>query len=226
MLIKDHPSNPAKKHPLSTTPAKQPDRLPSLSYSILNENALRKKFTALGIPNWGPKQLLIRRHTEWVNLWNANCDSSRPRSKRELLSDLDVWERTQGGNAPSISSTQSGPNTIMRKDFDGAAWAANHGNDFKRLIAEARQKGNQSAKGSAGKAVEPPPSPGGTQPSEDMETMDGTMPGVSHYEQPDVAKASSQLSVIDLERGDPIALHEPSKTPIHRHFEEVPSLSQ
>ena len=125
----------------STTPAKSLDRLPSLSYSILTDNALRKKLSASGIPNWGPKQLLIRRHTEWLNLWNSNCDSSRPRSKRELINDLDVWERTQGGHAPNnLGNNQNGPNSVMNKDFDGAAWAATHSNDFQDLIVRARQK--------------------------------------------------------------------------------------
>ena len=103
----------------------------------MNENTLRKKIGTLGIPNLGPKQLLIRRHTEWVNLWNANCDSLKPRTKRELLHDLDVWERTQGGSAQNSTSSTA---TVMAKDFDSAAWSANHGNDFRQLIAQARQK--------------------------------------------------------------------------------------
>ncbi|MCJ1394910.1 E3 ubiquitin-protein ligase rad18 [Xylographa bjoerkii] len=127
------------RSPSNTSPPPV-ERLPSLSYSIMNENALRKKIGTLGIPNWGPKQLLIRRHTEWVNLWNANCDSSKPRSKRELLHDLDVWERTQGGSAPMASNSSSSTNAVMAKDFDGAAWSASHGDDFQKLIAQARQK--------------------------------------------------------------------------------------
>ena len=114
----------------------------------------------------------------------------------------------------------------MRKDFDGSAWAVHHGSDFKRLIAEARQKIDQSAKGNTGEAVEIP-NPGGTQPpSEDTELMNGTMPGVSQFEQPDVIKAWSQPSVIDLERDDRVAPHKPSKPPIHCHSEELPSSSQ
>lgn len=116
------------------------ERLPSLSYSIMNENALRKKIATLGIPNWGAKPLLVRRHTEWVNLWNANCDSSKPRTKRELLHDLDIWEKTQGGNAPSAQGSSGNASAIMAKDFDGSAWSASHGHDFQRLIAQARQK--------------------------------------------------------------------------------------
>ena len=115
------------------------DRLPQISYGLMKDQALRKKLTELGIPNHGPRPLLIKRHTEWVNLVNSNCDSSRPRSKRELLSELDTWERSQGRNILSgLGGAET--NSVMRKDFDGAAWAVSHGNDFQQLIARARQK--------------------------------------------------------------------------------------
>ncbi|KAJ5952761.1 Zinc finger RING-type [Penicillium vulpinum] len=120
-------------------PNKQPERLPAINYSILKDNSLRKKLRDLGIPDWGQKQLLQRRHTEWMNLWNANCDSKYPKSKRILLQELEVWERTQGGHAvtPSAFSTSS---NVMRKDFDANEWSNNHDDDFKRLIANARKK--------------------------------------------------------------------------------------
>ena len=115
------------------------DRLPQISYGLMKDQALRKKLTELGIPNHGPRPLLIKRHTEWVNLVNSNCDSSRPRSKRELLSELDIWERSQGRNILSgLGGAET--NSVMRKDFDGAAWALSHGNDFQQLIARARPK--------------------------------------------------------------------------------------
>lgn len=113
------------------------ERLPKLNYSLFKENALRKKLNDLGIRSTGPKSVLEKRHTEWVNLWNANCDSSQPRSKREVLQDLDLWERTQGTLAPASAGPGS---SLMRKDFDGAAWAASHNSDFQQLIANAKRK--------------------------------------------------------------------------------------
>lgn len=115
---------------------KKPERLPAINYSILKEGVLRKKLKDLGIPNTGPRQLLQRRHTEWMNLWNANCDSKWPKTKWELLRELDAWERTQGGNA----NPSSHDSTIMDKSFDKAAWSTSHGDDFKQLIANARKK--------------------------------------------------------------------------------------
>lgn len=121
---------------------KKPERLPAINYSILKEGVLRKKLKDLGIPNTGPRQLLQRRHTEWMNLWNANCDSKWPKTKWELLRELDAWERTQGGNA----NPSSHDSTIMDKSFDKAAWSTSHDNDFKHLIANARKK-NDAVRG-------------------------------------------------------------------------------
>ena len=114
-----------------------PDRLPSLNYSILNESQLRKKLGSLGISTAGSKQLLMRRHTEWANIVNANCDSSNPKSKERLLRDLEMWERSQGGG--SASGAQGLP-SIMSKDFDKDAYKSDHKDDFNQLIAKAKQK--------------------------------------------------------------------------------------
>lgn len=87
---------------------------------------------------------MIRRHTQWVDIFNANNDSTRPRQNRDLLKDLDIWEKTQGGNAPGQG--QTGPQGVMKKDFDGEAWAKKHKEGskgyagFDELIASARAK--------------------------------------------------------------------------------------
>ncbi|PKY05590.1 postreplication repair E3 ubiquitin-protein ligase rad18 [Aspergillus campestris IBT 28561] len=129
---------PLKAQSSQSTTTKPPERLPTINYSLLKDNVLRKKLKDLGIPNWGPRALLQKRHTEYMNLWNANCDSKSPKSKRELLHELAVWERTQGGNATSADSG----NAVMRKDFDATAWSTSHDTDFKQLIANARKRGD------------------------------------------------------------------------------------
>jgi E3 ubiquitin-protein ligase RAD18 len=112
--------------------------LPHISYGLLKDGPLKKKMAELGISTTGSRPLLERRHAEWVTLWNANCDSYRPLSKAELLRQLESWERTQGGRAPSSSNAMG--NNIRSKDFDGASWAAKHDSSFKDLIAQARRK--------------------------------------------------------------------------------------
>ncbi|KAF5013536.1 hypothetical protein FDECE_459 [Fusarium decemcellulare] len=125
---------------------KAPERLPAINYSMYKEQALRKKMSDLGISNQGPRMLLERRHKEWMTLWNANCDSTRPKKRSELLHDLDTWERTQGGKAPTTGRAAQNAAAIKDKDFDGAAWAAKHDTSFKDLIASARKTRLQAKK--------------------------------------------------------------------------------
>ncbi|QDS73272.1 hypothetical protein FKW77_004863 [Venturia effusa] len=140
------PKTPPLKPPSNTTiiPASPAKHLPHLNYSLLRDNPLKKKLQELGIPTWGSRQLMIRRHTQWVDIFNANSDSPRPRANRELLKDLEIWERTQGGNAPGQG--QTGPQGVMKKDFDGEAWTKKHKEGsmgyagFDELIASARAK--------------------------------------------------------------------------------------
>ena len=122
------------KSPALVPQPKQQDRLPSMNYALYTEASLRKKLKELGIPNHGSKELMRKRHTEWMNLWNANCDSSKPRSKRELLRDLDTWERTLGRQEQK--GTADG---VMVKDFDRDGWVRNQKGEFDDLIKRARE---------------------------------------------------------------------------------------
>ncbi|KAK3115578.1 E3 ubiquitin-protein ligase rad18 [Teratosphaeriaceae sp. CCFEE 6253] len=126
---------PADRLGNSRADSRPKERLAELNYSLLKDITLRRKLEELGIPGWGSKPLMIRRHTEWVNVVNANADSDAPRSNRRLLQDLETWERTQGGKAPAAHG-----NGVMRKDFDGEGWTSRHRDDFSRLVADARRK--------------------------------------------------------------------------------------
>ncbi|KAJ4379856.1 E3 ubiquitin-protein ligase rad18 [Didymella sp. IMI 355093] len=113
-----------------------PTRLSTLNYSMMKEGALRKKLQEIGIPNWGNKDLMRRRHIEWLNIHNSNCDADERvrRPKRQLLRELEEWENTQGGRADVKESK------LMKKDFDGTGYAKSHKSDFDDLIAQARKK--------------------------------------------------------------------------------------
>lgn len=121
------------------SPSKARQRLGALNYSLLTETALRKKLAEIGIPSHGPKALMQRRHMEWMNLWNASCDSSHPHTKRELLRELEIWERTQGRQ---IANAQ-GPAGVMAKDFDVEGWTRSNKDDFADLIRKAREKAHK-----------------------------------------------------------------------------------
>ncbi|KAL3467759.1 hypothetical protein BJX64DRAFT_273773 [Aspergillus heterothallicus] len=168
------------RKPFQDSSQKPPKRLPVINYSILKENVLRKKLKDLGIPNWGPRALMQRRHTEWMNLWNANCDSKSPKTKIQLLRELDIWERTQGGNSSTPTDTTS---TVMRKDFDSAGWSANYDTDFKQLIANARKRNDAAVRSTI-----PGASPVGSDEPQNAPIIEA-LPEVSTAEVPPAAPA-------------------------------------
>ncbi|KAI1299537.1 DNA repair protein rad18 [Xylaria venustula] len=133
------PSTSTSFPPPTKPPQPSPERLPALNYSMLRETQLRKELSDLGLSTTGNRAALERRHREWVMVWNANCDSQRPRRRVELLHDLDVWERTLGSRAPTTSRSAAVGAQIKDKDFDGAAWGVKHDGSFRDLIANARR---------------------------------------------------------------------------------------
>lgn len=184
------------------TPTKAPERLPPLAYSMLKDTALRKKMVELGLSTAGSRQMIEKRHQEWMTIWNANCDSAKPKKRSELLQDLETWERTMGSRAPATSRAATVGAQIKDKDFDGAAWAAKHDTSFKDLIARARssrsavaQKTDEGRKPDEG-AREPGP-------AQDVGGMNGA---ASQF-------GSSAADVIDLTEPPPSSQLEPPDSP-------------
>ncbi|TGO23489.1 hypothetical protein BPAE_0130g00070 [Botrytis paeoniae] len=122
--------------PLSQ-PVRRPERLPVVNFSLIKDQALKKKLIDLGISAGGGREMMRKRLTEYTTIWNANCDAKNPRSTAQLKRDLDSWERTLGSRAPQPSALSA---HVKDKDFDGQAWGEEHKNGFKDLIAQARQK--------------------------------------------------------------------------------------
>ncbi|CAO3573890.1 unnamed protein product [Mortierella alpina] len=90
--IQPHPAQ-ASSSITVRPPLPEPKRIPKLTYSVLNDKQLRKKLQELGLPSHGDKQQMMKRHAEYVTIFNANCDASRPRPVSELMKAMDAWER-------------------------------------------------------------------------------------------------------------------------------------
>ena len=118
-------------------------RLSTINYGGMNEANLRRRLKDLGIPNHGNKELMRKRHSEWMNLWNANCDSLRPVPKAKLLRDLDVWERNFSRDERQRQQSAAGGsvngNGVMDKDFDREGHMQKEKDGFEALVRKARE---------------------------------------------------------------------------------------
>ncbi|TVY43254.1 Postreplication repair E3 ubiquitin-protein ligase, partial [Lachnellula subtilissima] len=142
----DEPNRPRSSKGSIQSPAeppsvevKRPERLAQLNYSMVKDGPLKRKLVDQGVSAMGSRQMLERRFTEWVTLWNSNCDARFPKGKSDLKRELEVWERTQGVRAQASYSMDPG-SQIKDKNFDGKAWANKHDDSFRDLIANARRK--------------------------------------------------------------------------------------
>ncbi|KAK9479852.1 hypothetical protein V1514DRAFT_366597 [Lipomyces japonicus] len=118
---------------IENTPTLQ--RLPKLQYSLLNDSKLRKVLTDMGIQSRGTRSQMQLRHTEWVNIWNANVDSRHPKSKTQLLQQLQDWESSTSKYSVKEVSTN-----------DLSEWNKKHASEFGDLIAQARRSLGKNSK--------------------------------------------------------------------------------
>jgi E3 ubiquitin-protein ligase RAD18 len=140
---------PAKPQSQLQEASKPPlERLSFLSYDMMKEPVLKKKLQQLGILATGSKALMKKRHMFWVDLWNANVDSDNPRLRKELIRDLETWEKSLGGRSKTS-------NEVMQKDFDRQGYSARNGDQFKDLVAQARESAKARSKAIAAAATPP-----------------------------------------------------------------------
>ena len=71
----------------STTLSKNNDRKPSVAYHLLKDKDLRLLLKNDGLPCAGDRKTLIKIHSQYVLIYNANCDALHPKSTRILLKD-------------------------------------------------------------------------------------------------------------------------------------------
>lgn len=164
---------------------------------------------------------MIKRHTEWVNLVNANCDSSRPKSRRELLDELSRWERSEGRQInDSLNGVDS--SSVMRKDFDGKGWATTHGDNFQQLIATARAKAKQAKRESPSEREDEPMASAGEEEKVEEQWQDGKHGGAGQGQQnretPPVSTSKDDGSIATVQ-----ALEE--RSPFFKDPIEPPSAS-
>ncbi|XP_015990344.1 E3 ubiquitin-protein ligase RAD18 isoform X3 [Rousettus aegyptiacus] len=69
--------------------------LPKTVYNLLSDRDLKKKLKQYGLSIQGNKQQLIKRHQEFVHMYNAQCDALHPKSAAEIVQEIENMEKTR-----------------------------------------------------------------------------------------------------------------------------------
>ncbi|NXT68224.1 RAD18 ligase, partial [Chaetops frenatus] len=116
-------------------------------YNLLSDRDLRKKLKEHGLSTSGTRQQLIKRHQEFVHMYNAQCDSLNPKSVAEVVKELEKNEKIRVQlecNKPGENSlTFTKDQTEEEIDEIHAEYRKKHRNEFKFLVDQVNKRWKQ-----------------------------------------------------------------------------------
>ncbi|NXM82099.1 RAD18 ligase, partial [Oenanthe oenanthe] len=114
-------------------------------YNLLSDRDLRKKLKEHGLSTSGTRQQLIKRHQEFVHMYNAQCDSLSPKSVAEVVKELEKNEKIRvqlecNNKSGENSLTFTKDQTEEEIDEIHAKYRNKHRSEFKFLVDEVNKR--------------------------------------------------------------------------------------
>ncbi|NWT72179.1 RAD18 ligase, partial [Prunella himalayana] len=122
-------------------------------YNLLSDRDLRKKLKEHGLSTSGTRQQLIKRHQEFVHMYNAQCDSLNPKSVAEVVKELEKNEKIRVQlecNKPGENSlTFTKDQTEEEIDEIHTEYRNKHRSEFKFLVDQVNKRWKKIDEGKA-----------------------------------------------------------------------------
>ncbi|XP_073643705.1 E3 ubiquitin-protein ligase RAD18 isoform X1 [Tursiops truncatus] len=130
--------------------------LPKTVYNLLSDRDLKKKLKQHGLSVQGNKQQLIKRHQEFVHMYNAQCDALHPKSAAEIVQEIENMEKTrmrlEASKLNESIMVFTKDQTEKEIDEIHSNYRIKHQNEFQRLVDQAK-KGYKKTVGMSKKKV-------------------------------------------------------------------------
>ncbi|XP_037639963.1 E3 ubiquitin-protein ligase RAD18 [Sebastes umbrosus] len=111
-----------------------------LVYNLLSIQELKRRLKECHLSMQGSRDQLIKRHQEFVHVFNAQCDSLNPKSAEDIAKDLEANEKIrnqlQGKAKPVMVFTKNQSEKEINEVHSN--YRKQHSSDFSRLIAQVR----------------------------------------------------------------------------------------
>ncbi|KAM9593153.1 E3 ubiquitin-protein ligase RAD18 [Trichechus inunguis] len=135
-------SREEKKESLRSSVCKRKP-LPKIVYNLLSDRDLKKKLKQHGLSIQGNKQQLIKRHQEFVHMYNAQCDALHPKSAAEIVQEIENMEKTRMRlEASKLNETImvfTKDQTEKEIDEIHSIYRKKHQNEFQLLVSQAKK---------------------------------------------------------------------------------------
>ncbi|XP_004461050.1 E3 ubiquitin-protein ligase RAD18 isoform X2 [Dasypus novemcinctus] len=130
--------------------------LPKTVYNLLSDRDLKKKLKQYGLSVQGNKQQLIKRHQEFVHMYNAQCDALQPKSAAEIVKEIENMEKTrmrlEASRLNESIMVFTKDQTEKEIDEIHSKYREKHHNEFHLLVDQAK-KGYKKTFGMSKKKV-------------------------------------------------------------------------
>ncbi|XP_049445004.1 E3 ubiquitin-protein ligase RAD18 isoform X1 [Epinephelus fuscoguttatus] len=111
-----------------------------LVYTLLSMQELKRRLKECHLSMQGPRDQLIKRHQEFVQIYNAQCDSLNPKSAEDIAKEVEANEkmrnRLQGKAKPVMVFAKNQSEKEIEEMHSN--YRKKHSSDFSRLIAQVR----------------------------------------------------------------------------------------
>ncbi|XP_029391004.1 E3 ubiquitin-protein ligase RAD18 isoform X2 [Mus pahari] len=165
--------------------------LPKIVYNLLSDRDLKKKLKQHGLSVQGNKQQLIKRHQEFVHMYNAQCDALHPKSAAEIVQEIENMEKTR----MRLEASKLNENVMVftknqtEKEIEEihSKYRKKHQNAFHLLVDQAKKgykKTGRVSKAAAVRIDEPAETlPPECMAQEDNVSFSDTVSAINHFPQ-------------------------------------------
>ncbi|KAG7493223.1 E3 ubiquitin-protein ligase RAD18 isoform X1 [Solea senegalensis] len=133
-------SSGEKKESLRSSLSKARRPMSKLVYNLLSTVELKRRLKESYLSVQGSRDQMIKRHKEFVHIYNAQCDSLNPKSAEDIAKEVEANEKSrnqlQGKAKPVMVFTKK--QTEKEIEEIHSNYRKQHSNDFSRLIAQVR----------------------------------------------------------------------------------------
>ncbi|XP_024126918.1 E3 ubiquitin-protein ligase RAD18 isoform X2 [Oryzias melastigma] len=141
-----------KKESLRSSLGRGRRPMAKLVYNLLSMQELRRRLKECQLSAQGSRDQLIRRHQDFVQLFNAECDSLNPKSAEEIAKEVEANEKArsqlQGKIKPVMVFSKN--QSVEEIEEIHSNYRKQHSSDFSRLIAQVRGRlGSSRQRGDA-----------------------------------------------------------------------------
>ncbi|CAG5981387.1 unnamed protein product [Menidia menidia] len=133
-------SSGEKKESLRSSFSKKRHPMAKLVYNLLSVQELKRRLKECHLSVQGSRDQLIRRHQDFVHIYNAQCDSLNPKSVEEIAKEVEANEKIrnqlQGKTKPVMVFSKNQSEKEIEEMHSN--YRKQHSSDFSRLIAQVR----------------------------------------------------------------------------------------